>query len=109
MGDKGGSVNVKRRSSWLALLALLTAAIAIAAPGCGGGDEGDTSGAASSTPSETTGGEPISVGLVTDIGGLNDRGFNSLANQGLENARASWASRATSSSPSPMPTTSRTC
>jgi basic membrane protein A len=81
-------VNGKRRWSWLALLALLTAAIAIAAAGCGGGDEGDTSGAASSTPSETTGGEAISVGLVTDIGGLNDRGFNSLANQGLENAKS---------------------
>ena len=25
--------------------------------------------------------------LVTDIGGLNDRGFNALANQGLENAK----------------------
>ena len=81
-------MNGKRRWSWLALLALLTAAIAIAAAGCGGGDEGDTSGAASSTPSETTGGEAISVGLVTDIGGLNDRGFNSLANQGLENAKS---------------------
>jgi basic membrane protein A len=81
-------VNGKRRWSWLALLALLTAAIAIAAAGCGGGDEGDTSGAASSTPSETTAGEAISVGLVTDIGGLNDRGFNSLANQGLENAKS---------------------
>ena len=78
----------KRRSSWLALLALLTAAIAIAAAGCGGGDEGDTSGAAGTTPAETTGGEAVSVGLVTDIGGLNDRGFNSLANQGLENAES---------------------
>jgi len=81
-------VNGKRRWSWLALFALLTAAIAIAAAGCGGGDEGDTSGAASSTPSETTGAEAVSVGLVTDIGGLNDRGFNSLANQGLENAES---------------------
>jgi len=81
-------VNGKRRWSWLALLALLTAVIAIAAAGCGGDDEGDTSGAASSTPSETTRGEAISVGLVTDIGGLNDRGFNSLANQGLENAKS---------------------
>ncbi len=81
-------MNVKRRSSWLALLALLTAAIAIAAAGCGGGDEGDTSGAAGTTPAETTGGEAVSVGLVTDIGGLNDRGFNSLANQGLENAKS---------------------
>ncbi len=81
-------MNGKRRWSWLALLALLTGAIAIAAAGCGGGDEGDTSGAAGTTPSETTGGEAVSVGLVTDIGGLNDRGFNSLANQGLENAES---------------------
>ena len=81
-------MNGKRRWSWLALLALLTAAIAMAAAGCGGGDEGDSDGAAASTPSETTGGEAISVGLVTDIGGLNDRGFNSLANQGLENAKS---------------------
>ena len=81
-------MNGTRRWSWLALFALLTAAIAIAAAGCGGGDEGDTSGAASSTPSETTGAEAVSVGLVTDIGGLNDRGFNSLANQGLENAES---------------------
>ena len=29
----------------------------------------------------------IKVGLVTDIGGLNDRSFNQLANQGLEQAQ----------------------
>jgi len=81
-------VNGKRRWSWLALGLLLTAAIAIAAAGCGGSN-GETSGAAgSSGPSQTTGGTPISVGLVTDIGGLNDRGFNSLANQGLMNAES---------------------
>ena len=28
----------------------------------------------------------IKVGLVTDIGGLNDRSFNFLANKGLEDA-----------------------
>ena len=81
-------MNGKRRWSWLALGLLLTAAIAIAAAGCGGSN-GETSGAAgSSGPSQTTGGTPISVGLVTDIGGLNDRGFNSLANQGLMNAES---------------------
>ena len=32
---------------------------------------------------ETEQEEPIKVGLVTDIGGLTDRGFNALANQGL--------------------------
>jgi basic membrane protein A len=71
----------------LALGLVLTAAIALVAAGCGGGG-GETTGAGSSTPSETTGGTPISVGLVTDIGGLNDRGFNALANKGLEQARA---------------------
>jgi basic membrane protein A and related proteins len=80
-------VNGNHRWSWLALTLMLTASIAIAAAGCGGGG-GDTTGGASSTPSETTGGQQISVGLVTDIGGLNDRGFNSLANQGLENAKS---------------------
>jgi basic membrane protein A and related proteins len=78
-------VKGKRRWSVLALGLMVTAAIAVAAAGCGGGG-GSTTGAAASTPSETTGGPPISVGLVTDIGGLNDRGFNSLANQGLMNA-----------------------
>ena len=29
----------------------------------------------------------IKVGLVTDIGGLNDRSFNQLANEGLERAK----------------------
>jgi basic membrane protein A and related proteins len=80
-------VNGKRKWSLLALGLMVTAAIAFAAAGCGG-SSGDTSGGASSTPSESTGGQSISVGLVTDIGGLNDRGFNSLANQGLENAKS---------------------
>ncbi len=29
---------------------------------------------------------------MTDIGGLNDRSFNFLANKGLEQAGSSWAS-----------------
>jgi basic membrane protein A len=82
-------VNGKRRWSWLALMLMLTAAIAIAGTGCGGSSNGETSGGAATGGSESTGGgEQISVGLVTDIGGLNDRGFNSLANQGLENAKS---------------------
>jgi basic membrane protein A len=80
-------VNGKRRWSWLALTLMLTASIAVAAAGCGGGG-GETTGGASSTPTETGGGPAVTVGLVTDIGGLNDRGFNSLANQGLENAKS---------------------
>jgi basic membrane protein A len=73
------------------LLSLLIAVLAVLAAGCGGDDE-EASPPAASTPSEseTTGGgtgEPIRVGLVTDIGGLDDRSFNFLANQGLERAQ----------------------
>jgi basic membrane protein A len=50
--------------------------LALVAAACGGDDGG--------------GGESsdIRVALVTDIGGLNDRGFNALANEGLERAEA---------------------
>jgi basic membrane protein A len=55
--------------------------------GCGS-DGGSSS---SSTPSggasqSTPEAKKIKVGLVTDIGGLNDRSFNQLANAGLEKA-----------------------
>jgi basic membrane protein A and related proteins len=79
-------VNARRKLPWLLLL-LATLALALVAAGCGGddddGDAGDTSAVEETTSEEA---EPIKVGLVTDIGGLNDRGFNSLANQGLERA-----------------------
>ena len=69
----------------LALLLLLGA--------CGGGDD-ETSGGATTAPetaAATTGGgasagEGIKIGLVTDIGGLDDRSFNFLANKGLQRA-----------------------
>jgi basic membrane protein A len=75
---------------WAALLAVL--ALATVAAGCGGDDDDDDAAAPAATTGGDTGttggggGEKIKVGLVTDIGGLNDRGFNSLANQGLERA-----------------------
>jgi basic membrane protein A len=73
----------------IALWTLPIVALAVLAAGCGGGDD-ETSPPAASTPSATTGGggtgEAIRVGLVTDIGGLDDRSFNFLANQGLERA-----------------------
>jgi basic membrane protein A and related proteins len=79
-------VNARRKLPWLLLL-LATLALALVAAGCGGDDDdgeaGDTSAVEETTSEEA---EPIKVGLVTDIGGLNDRGFNSLANQGLERA-----------------------
>jgi basic membrane protein A len=65
-----------------ALLAMLV--LAVAAAGCGGDDDDGDAGEATTTTAPAE--EPIRVGLVTDIGGLNDRGFNSLANEGLERA-----------------------
>src|ERR671919_30449 len=89
MGEKGGSVKVQRKLP-LFLLLLVTLLLAVAA-GCGGDDDGDGEDVggdqtgATDTAEEAPGAD-IQVGLVTDIGGLNDRGFNSLANQGLERA-----------------------
>jgi basic membrane protein A len=67
------------------LLALLTA-LALGLVACGdddddGGGGGDGEAAQEEKPA-------IKAGLVTDIGGLNDRSFNFLANKGLEDAEA---------------------
>jgi basic membrane protein A len=80
---------LSKRLLWL--LAALVATLALVAAGCGGDDEEstDTGAAAQTGGGETTAAaEPIKVCLVTDIGGLNDRGFNSLANEGLERAKS---------------------
>jgi basic membrane protein A len=74
-------VNVKRKWPWfVALLAV----IVLAAAGCGGGEEASTTPAA--TGGGTTGGEAIKVGLVTDTGGVDDRGFNQFSIAGLKRA-----------------------
>src|SRR5207302_95516 len=49
---------------------------AIVAAACGGGGTGGTAG---TSPSP---GKAIKVGLVTDVGGLNDKSFNQAANTG---------------------------
>jgi basic membrane protein A len=61
----------------------LLAALALGAAACGGDDNDDGSGGGGSSNKEA-----IKVGVVTDIGGLNDRGFNFLANKGLQRAKA---------------------
>jgi basic membrane protein A len=64
-------------------LALLLSALVLA--GCGGSDDDD---AASTTTAatETAATEPIKVGLITDLGQLDDNGFNELAFRGLTRA-----------------------
>ena len=72
------------------LAALLLLLLAVG--GCGSDDESSSSGttAAETTaaPATTggTSGEGLKIGLVTDIGGLDDRSFNFLANKGLRRA-----------------------
>src|SRR6266536_2092419 len=63
-------------------LALLGVLVLLVAAGCGGGKK--------SSANTTTGstGKTIKVGLVTDIGGLNDRGFNHLSYVGLLRAQS---------------------
>jgi basic membrane protein A and related proteins len=66
----------------------LLAAAALVAAGCGSdsGSSGSSGSSTGSTGKSTPAAKKIKVGLVTDIGGLNDRSFNQLANQGLEHA-----------------------
>ena len=74
------------RNLRLVVAALLASAVVLAS-GCGSGSSGGTSNA----PAATGGGSSsaassLKVGLVTDIGGLNDRGFNHLAYVGVQRA-----------------------
>ena len=64
------------------LLLALIAALALGIAACGDDDDdGGGDGAAQEQEAKS-----IKAGLVTDIGGLNDRSFNFLANKGLEDA-----------------------
>jgi basic membrane protein A and related proteins len=60
---------------------------ATSAPAAGSSTAAATTGAGSSTGSSTSS-APFKVGLVTDIGGLNDHGFNHLAYVGLQKAES---------------------
>ena len=91
-----------KRATLSAVVAGLVTAVAVLAAGCGGSD--DT--AAGTTA--TTAADAIKVGLITDLGQLNDNGFNELAYNGLKRAQRELGSRVVSSSPSLPPTTCRT-
>ncbi len=67
-----------RLAAFLTLIALLFAA-------CGG-----TSGGGGTTPTSGPAKAPVTVGIVTDIGGLNDGGFNQFSHNGYEKARAQY-------------------
>jgi basic membrane protein A len=79
------------RSPFRAIAIALTLAIgSFAVAACGSDDNGSTSssGGSTSTAAAAPAKKKIKVGLVTDIGGLNDRSFNALANKGLEDAKS---------------------
>jgi basic membrane protein A len=66
------------------LLLALLAALVLGVAACGDDDDnGGGGGGGSSTEQKS-----IKAGVVTDIGGLNDRSFNFLANKGLEDAES---------------------
>jgi basic membrane protein A and related proteins len=75
-------VSLRRILPWLLVL--------LAFAGCGSDDSaGDENAGGETTTAATTrveDGEAVRIGLVTDIGGLDDRSFNFLANKGLEQA-----------------------
>jgi len=73
---------VHRRTFRAIAIALTLAFGGFGVAACGSDDEGSGSGSAETTQAE----KKIRVGVVTDIGGLNDRSFNALANAGLQRA-----------------------
>jgi basic membrane protein A and related proteins len=78
---------VHRRTFRAMAIALTLAVGAFALAACGSSDDsGGASSGSSTSASSAPRGKKIKVGLVTDIGGLNDRSFNQLANEGLQRA-----------------------
>src|SRR5258708_4210085 len=65
-------------ASLLAIFAMLLAA-------CGG-----TTSGGGGTPTTATKKASVTVGLVTDVGGLNDGGFNQFSHLGYEKARTQY-------------------
>src|SRR5439155_19600757 len=63
---------------------LALAALALIVAGCGGSSKKSSTTTATMTKAAGAGGGgTFKVGLVTDLGGLNDRGLNPRANGGL--------------------------
>jgi basic membrane protein A len=81
---------VRARSTRRAIAAIGAAGILLVAAGCGSDDDNNSSAGNTSTAAAPAK-KAVKVGLVTDIGGLNDRSFNALANKGLQDAKATGA------------------
>jgi basic membrane protein A and related proteins len=76
---------MKKTTAGLAVLVLV-----LTVAGCGGGGKKSNGSANNGTTTTSASGKTskVKVGLVTDVGGLNDRGFNHLAYVGVQRAKA---------------------
>jgi basic membrane protein A and related proteins len=72
---------------WTAIAAAVLGTLALAAAGCGGGNDEEAGGAGTTTAATTGQAEQLKVGLITDLGQLDDNGFNELAYNGLKRAQ----------------------
>jgi basic membrane protein A and related proteins len=86
---------VTGRIRLVGLLAVALAALAMGVVACGSSNSSSSSSAAAapsssstSTAAASSSGSGFKVGLVTDIGGLNDHGFNHLSYEGLLQAES---------------------
>ncbi len=68
------------------LVMAMIAALVLGMAACG--DDDDDDGGGGGGASEEPAAESIKAGVVTDIGGLNDRSFNALANKGIKQAES---------------------
>jgi basic membrane protein A len=68
------------------IVCVALAALALAA--CGSDDDEEGAEPSATTTEAAAPGADIKVGLVTDIGQLNDRGFNQLAHEGVQQAES---------------------
>ena len=69
----------------LLLVAVMALCMGTVVAACGDDEEPSGSGGAAATAEPE---KKIKIGLVTDIGGLNDRGFNALAYKALKQAES---------------------
>jgi basic membrane protein A len=69
------------------ILAIGLTSLMLFGAACGDDEDEPAAGGGGGSTTEESAGPAIKVGLVTDIGGLNDRSFNALANKGIEDAK----------------------
>jgi basic membrane protein A len=70
------------------LVLAILAALALGATACGDDDDDAGGGNGGGDAGGEQAAESIKAGVVTDIGGLNDRSFNALANKGIKQAES---------------------